>query len=67
MEKLPIQDIFGESFYIWGHLFSLGQICVGTILNSFSGANFFWGAIFFVGENQLNLCFSGKFYLWGLF
>ena len=63
---LPILDILGENFYIWGHSFSLGQICKGKILNYISGVIFiFWGQ-FFRGE-ILNLCVWGKFRFGGFF
>ena len=50
---LPIQDILRVNFYIWGDSFSLGQVCVGKILNlHFRGkfyvlrGNFQFGDIF---------------------
>ena len=58
---LPIQDILGVNFYIWGHsFFSLGQVCVGKILNLY-----FRGKFDFLGGNFqfreiLNLCFRGE-------
>ena len=65
---LPIQDILGVNFYIWGHsFFSLGQVCVGKILNLY-----FRGKFYFLGGNFqfpeiLNLCFRGRILFWGAF
>ena len=42
---LPIQDIFGDNLYIWGHSFNLGHFFVGKIFNFISGSNFL-GQIF---------------------
>ena len=60
---LPIQDIFVEHFYIWGHSFSLGQILCGINLKLYFRGNFFCGETFF---SQV-FVFGANFILGGFF
>ena len=61
--------IFWEKFYICGHSFSLGQICVGKILNYISGAKFFFLGLKFilVWENLQSLFLGQILFLGGIF
>ena len=63
----PIQDIFGDHFYIQGHLFNLGQIYVEKILTIFQGQIFVWGAIFLVWGNLKSLFLGQILFLGGFF
>ena len=62
---LPIQDIFVEHFYIWGHSFSLGQILCGINLKLYFRGNFICGETFFSGN--LKSLFLGQILFWVAF
>ena len=68
MNKLLYQFriFWGVNFYIWGHSFQFGATWEKSSIY-FSGANFFFGSNFQLGEILNLFCFRGNFSLGELF
>ena len=67
---LPIQDILGETFYVWGHSFQFGANFCGKNLKLLQGQILFFGGNFFGNCKSLfsrQIYFLGIISVWSIF